>query len=83
MDIKDNNLGEEKNISVGEKNGPKPLPSGSLFGREWDVRFDEPELTSDAGLAALVSSGIEDRLLGQLQDGFLLLPRTMKNVSAG
>jgi hypothetical protein len=33
------------------------------------VRFDEPELTSDAGLAALaalVSSGIADRLLGQL-----------------
>ncbi|MGK0186892.1 MAG: hypothetical protein ACI9R3_002676, partial [Verrucomicrobiales bacterium] len=36
----------------------KPIPMATLFGRQWEARFDEPELTSDAGLAALVSSGI-------------------------
>ena len=66
MDIKWNSAEKKENISVGEKSGSKPLPAGSLFGRDWDVRFDEPELTSDAGLAALVSSGIADRLLRQL-----------------
>ena len=66
MDTKEGNSDKEKNISVGEKNELKPLPTTSLFGREWDVRFDEPELTSDAVLAALVSSGIADRLLGLL-----------------
>ncbi|MFT5406437.1 MAG: hypothetical protein ACI9DF_005299, partial [Verrucomicrobiales bacterium] len=45
MDIKEGNSDKEKNISVGEKNELKPLPTTSLFGREWDVRFDEPELT--------------------------------------
>ncbi|MFT5189691.1 MAG: hypothetical protein ACI957_002723, partial [Verrucomicrobiales bacterium] len=43
---KDNNSGKKKNIYGGEKNELKPLPTGSLFGREWDVKFDEPELTS-------------------------------------
>jgi hypothetical protein len=52
MEVIESNSDTEKNISGGEKNEPKPLPAGSLFGRDWDVRFDEPELTSNAGLAA-------------------------------
>ncbi|MEZ5326908.1 MAG: transposase [Verrucomicrobiales bacterium] len=31
-----------------------------------EARFDEPELTSDAGLAALVSSGIADEVIASL-----------------
>ncbi len=58
------NIGEDISISVEDKS--KPLPVATLFGRDWDVRFDEPELTSDAGLAALVSSGIADGLLHKL-----------------
>lgn len=38
----------------------------TLFGRQWEARFDEPELTSDAGLAALVSSGIADGVIAKL-----------------
>ncbi len=38
----------------------------TLFGRSWETRFDEPELTSDAGLMALVCSGIADELIANL-----------------
>ena len=50
------------------KDAPEPLPATTLGGRSWAVTFDEPNLTSDAGIAALVSSGIGDSLLGRLAD---------------
>jgi hypothetical protein len=43
-----------------------PIAMAPLFGRRWEARFDEPELTSDAGLAALVSSGIADEVIASL-----------------
>jgi len=55
----------EKNASKPE-NRFDPLQSVPLFGRDWSIKFDEPELSSDAGLAALVSSGIADPLLANL-----------------
>ena len=56
---------QEKNASKPE-NRFDPLQSVPLFGRDWSIKFDEPELSSDAGLAALVSSGIADPLLANL-----------------
>jgi len=46
----------------------EPLAAAMLGGKSWSVRFDEPDLTSDAGIAALLSSGIGDSLLGQLAE---------------
>ncbi|MEZ5329259.1 MAG: IS1380 family transposase [Verrucomicrobiales bacterium] len=43
-----------------------PIAMATLFGRQWEARFDEPELTSDAGLAAPVSSGIADEVIASL-----------------
>lgn len=57
---------ETRDCSDTRLNALKPLPMGSLFSREWEAQFDEPELTSDAGLAALAGSGIADRLIAQL-----------------
>jgi hypothetical protein len=42
------------------------IPLARRFGRRWEVRFDEPELTSDAGLAAVFSSGVGEGLLASL-----------------
>jgi hypothetical protein len=40
----------------------------TLFGRRWETQFDEPQLSSDAGLAALIGSGIGDGLISKLAD---------------
>lgn len=40
------------------------LPTFS--GRKWSVHFDEPELSSDAGLTAIAASGIGDKLLADI-----------------
>ncbi len=55
----------EKDASVPSSES-NPIPMATLFGRQWEARFDEPELTSDAGLAALVSSGIADEVIAKL-----------------
>ena len=44
----------------------KSLPLATFFGRSWETKFDEPELTSDAGLMAVVTSGIADELVARL-----------------
>ena len=59
MTIKRDNAGKSKEAR-------KPFKVASLFGRRWEAQFDERELSSDAGLAALVSSGIADGLLANL-----------------
>ena len=46
--------------------GGKTVPLATLFGRSWEARFDEPQLTSDAGLMALVTSGVADELIANL-----------------
>jgi len=38
----------------------------AFAGRRWSVQFDEPELTGDAGLAAVAASGVGDRLLASI-----------------
>jgi hypothetical protein len=35
VDKEENNPDKKKNISGGEKNELKPLPTASFFGREW------------------------------------------------
>lgn len=45
------------------KEARNPFKVASLFGRRWEAQFDEPKLSSDAGLTALVSSGIANGLL--------------------
>ena len=55
-----------RNQTDAEKNDLKPLSTRSLFGRRWEVQFDEPQLTSDAGRAALAGSGIADGLIAKL-----------------
>ena len=42
------------------------VPLATLFGRSWETRFDEPELTSDAGLMAVVTSGVANELIAKL-----------------
>lgn len=43
-----------------------PIALATHFGKRWEVRFDEPELSSDAGLAAVVSSGVGQGLIASL-----------------
>jgi hypothetical protein len=40
----------------------------SLKGKRWQVSFDEPELTSDAGIAAVQASGVGEDLIDALAD---------------
>ncbi len=49
-----------------QKSDSKSLPLATFFGRSWETEFDEPELTSDAGLMAVVTSGVADGLVAQL-----------------
>jgi hypothetical protein len=56
----------KKDNSAEIKDACNPFKVASLFGRRWEAQFDEPDLSSDAGLAALVSSGIADGLLVNL-----------------
>jgi hypothetical protein len=41
----------------------RPLPMGTFSGRSWEASFDQPHLTSDAGIAALAASGIGGELI--------------------
>lgn len=56
----------KRNQKDAEKKNLKLLSTKPLFGRRWEVEFDEPELTSDAGLAALAASGIAEGLIANL-----------------
>jgi len=47
-------------------------------GRNWSLHFDEPELTSDAGLAAIAASGVGDKLLRDIA-GVIHDPRRSPN----
>lgn len=52
--------------SAAQSSNSNPVPMATLFGRSWETRFDEPELTSDAGLMAVVTSGVADELIARL-----------------
>ncbi len=42
------------------------IPLATHSGRRWKVCFDEPELSSDSGLAAVAASGVGEELLSSL-----------------
>ena len=55
-----------KEGAAAPKQDSKSVQLATFFGRAWEVGFDEPELTSDAGLMALVSSGVAGPLISKL-----------------
>ena len=57
---------QKENGAAASKIEPNPVILASLFGRDWEARFNEPALTSDAGLMSLVSSGIADDFIADL-----------------
>lgn len=38
----------------------------TFCGRKWSVHFDQPELSNDAGLAAIAASGVADKLIADI-----------------
>ncbi len=60
-----NNQPECENVSL------DPIELPGFGGRRWSVQFDEPEISSDAGLAAVAASGVGDKLLASIA---VLLP---------
>jgi hypothetical protein len=59
---------KERVRPTGRDHGGAGIPLASFFGRRWEVRFDEPELTSDGGLAAVAASGVGEGLVDALAD---------------
>lgn len=55
-----------ENDSAAKGTKPDRIKIPQLCGRDWFVDFDEPELTSDAGIAALAASGIGNALIASL-----------------
>lgn len=55
-----------QSAEVTESPSPSSKLEATLGGKNWGIQFDEPDLTSDAGLVALVSSGLADPLLKRL-----------------
>ena len=49
-------------------NNTDRIPLTTFFGKRWEVEFDEPDLTSDAGLAAVQASGVGERLLASVAE---------------
>ena len=43
-----------------------PIDFPSFCGRKWSIHFDEPELSSDAGLAAIAASGVGEKLIADI-----------------
>ena len=44
----------------------KSIDLPGFAGRRWTVQFDEPEISSDAGLAAVAASGVGEKLLADI-----------------
>jgi len=44
----------------------EPIDLPTLSGRKWSTQFDEPELSSDAGLVAIAASGLGDKLIADI-----------------
>lgn len=49
-----------------EKNASVVIDLPGLAGRKWSAQFDEPEMSSDAGLAAISLSGVGGKLLASI-----------------
>ena len=48
------NISTPLNVQSAEvTESPRPKLEATLGGKNWGIQFDEPDLTSDAGLAAL------------------------------
>jgi hypothetical protein len=44
----------------------EPIDLPTFSGRKWSAHFDEPELSSDAGLAAIAASGVGEKLIADI-----------------
>jgi hypothetical protein len=57
---------QNTNPAVSTQFNTDPIDFPAFSGRKWSVHFDEPDLTSDAGLVAVAASGAGDRLLAAI-----------------
>lgn len=57
-----------ENDSAANETKPDRIKIPQLCGRDWFVDFDEPELTSDAGIAAVAGSGVGNSLIPALSN---------------
>lgn len=57
------NCENKQNSQVASQNSTNFVSLPGLAGRNWSTHFDEPEMTSDAGLAVIAASGLGGNLL--------------------
>lgn len=57
---------KKENSQVSNQIGADNIDLPSLAGKNWSAQFDEPEMSSDAGLAAIAASGVGKKLLATI-----------------
>jgi len=59
-------VNKKPNPAVSSSFNAELIDLPAFSGRKWSVQFDEPELSSDAGLAAVAASKVGEKLLGAI-----------------